>query len=224
MDDASPTVGTVLRYVGLTAVSLLLLIVTTRAIGQAPLLQFGGANALLPSWQPVTDGKLQFSLNMPETWAHFEMVSLPQEDEATIAPVLIALEQRLTRLVADGGLVMIGLADTAVSNPDPAFVLISSSHRLTRLTPEQFLAYAQQESPETVEFLDDSLITNNPGPARAQLRFNLQSGNGRWRCLEQFIHTESIVYLATACTPDDQFSTYHEDFETILRSFQPLES
>lgn len=217
-----PNVGAVLRYAGLTAVSLLLLILTTRAIGQTPLLQFGGGTALLPGWQSITDSNLQFTLNLPEGWQYFEQIQLIPEEFLSIVS---ELEGRVGNLVADGALRLVSVAETAVSDdPTPPILLINSSQRFTRLTPEQFLAYAQQESPDTFEFLDSNLNTDAPGPTRGHFRFNVQVGNGRWRCLEQFIPTDTIVYLTTICSPAGQFSTHREDFETILRSFQPLKS
>ncbi|MCA9920297.1 MAG: hypothetical protein KC445_20215 [Anaerolineales bacterium] len=215
-----PELGMILRYVGLTAVSFLLLIFTTRAIGQAPLLRFGGNNTPLTGWQPITDSQLTFTLNLPVSWQAIELTTDPS---AQTMPPLPTLADSFTGLVADSELLFLGLdeAETAVSHP---FVLIAQSQRLTQLTAQQYIAYAQTQFPDTLEILDAAVTTNDLGQMKGQLHFNLLLNDNQWRCTHQFLPSNTTAFLLTTCADINQFTDQQTTFEAILLSFQPLES
>lgn len=213
-----PDVGMILRYLGLTAVSLLLLILTTRAIGQAPLLRFSG-NAPLPGWHAVTDSQLRFTLNLPDTW---QAIDLPHNPTASKTPPIPTLANSFAAMVADNDLLFLGIGEeTAVA---PPFILITHSQRLNQLTAEQYVAYAQQQLPPTITVSSAEITVDDLGVVKGQLVFNLPETTGAWRCLHQFVSGDGAVYLLTSCAPANQFTIFAEDFATILRSFQPLES
>jgi hypothetical protein len=99
-----PPIQTILLYVGLTAVTLLILIATTRAIGKAPLFLVSGSTTPLVGWQPITDSELQFTLNLPEAWQTVELNHAPEAPGLRSSPpvyVLVAQSQRLQRLSPD---------------------------------------------------------------------------------------------------------------------------
>jgi hypothetical protein len=213
-----PDVNAVVRFAGLTALSLLLLIFATRAIGQAPLLRVSGSSTPPIGWQPVTDSQLQFTLNLPATWQAIELTTAPNATILTNTPPVPVLVDNFAALVADSELLFLGIeGDTAVFQTDPIFVLVAKSNRLTRLSAEQLVVYAQQTLPATVQLIDADT-------AKRQLRFDLRYANVDWRCKEQFIPAKSTIYLVTTCASAARFSGYAADFETILRSFQLLDS
>lgn len=215
-----PELGMILRYAGLTAVSLLILILATLAIGQAPLLRFGGNNTPLTGWQPVTDSQRQFTLNLPDTWRAIE---LPTNSAAQDTPPLPVLSQSFAALVADSELLFLGVTgeDTAVPHP---IALVAQSERLNQLTPQQYVAYAQQQLPPNIEIITAEVVTNDLGFVKGQLRFNLQQAEAQWHCAHQFVPGNTQVYLITTCATADQFTSHQTVFEAILLSFQPLES
>lgn len=216
---AVPDLSAILRYVGLTAVSLLLLILTTRAIGQAPLLRFGGNNTPLTGWQPITDSQRQFTLNLPDTWQAIDLTRNPTSQQISPLP---ALADSFAALVADSELLFLGIGqETAVR---PPFALVARSQRLAQLTPEQYIAYAQQQLPETVEVIAADVTMNDLGITKGQIRFNLHLTENQWRCAHQFVPGVIEAYLITTCVQADQFNNHEETFAAILLSFQPLES
>ncbi|MEZ4594339.1 MAG: hypothetical protein R3D55_24830 [Chloroflexota bacterium] len=213
-----PELGMILRYVAVTAVSLLLLILTTRAIGQAPLLRFSG-NVPLPGWQAVTDSQFRFTLDLPDAW---QTIDLPYNPAASKTPPIPALADSFAALVADSELLFLGIgAETAVA---PPFTLVSHSQRLNQLTAEQYVAYAQQQLPANITVSSAEVIVNDLGVTKGELTFDLQETTATWRCLHQFVAGPGAVYLLTSCAPANQFSHFATDFTTILSSFQPLES
>ena len=211
----------VLLYLGLTAVSLLLLIFTTRVIGQAPLL-LGGGNNPLAGWQPVTDEQQLFTFNMPESWQTIDLTAASPEAETTKSnPALPLLSASFNTLVADSELWLLASADTVTA---PVFVLVARSERLQMLSVEQFLLYAEEQFPPGLEINESTIINGELVGLKANLLFTLQQGEQQWRCQEQFIPTDEDAYLVTACAYADQFSDYADDFGILLRSFQPLDS
>jgi hypothetical protein len=56
------------------------------------------------------------------------------------------------------------------------------------------------------------------------LLFNIEQDEQIWRCLEHFVPGGEGLYLVNTCTSFGQFPLHQSDFETILRSFQPLGS
>lgn len=219
-----PSFYTILLYAGLTAVALLILIGTTRAIGQAPLFLVNRKNLPQAGWQPITDSHLQFTLNLPKTWHAIEMDRAPEALELRSSPPMQALGDTFAALVADTELLFLGTEDTAVF-PDgtPVFVLVAHSQRLQQLAPNELTLYAQQQLPENVRLVDRPTATADDA-ALASILFNIEQGEQIWRCLEQFVPGNGGLYLVTTCTSFVQFPRYQTDFEAILDSFQPLGS
>ena len=218
-----PSLPAILLYAGLTAVSLLLLITTTRTIGHAPLFLAGKNNQLLAGWQPFTDGQLQFTLNVPQSWYLFEVAQAPEVDALRQNVLLQDVNRIVESLAADTELLFLSTEDTAVfADGVPVFVLVAQSQRLQQLTPDEIIKYAQQQMPEHVAF------SNAPQPAAAaqesagRLLFNINQDEQVWRCIEQFNPGSRSVYLVFTCTSFAQFPTHLDDFEIILSSFQPL--
>ncbi len=214
-----PELGTIVRYVALTAVSLLLLILTTHALGQAPLLRSGGNNPLV-GWQPVTDSQFRFTLNLPEEW---QTIDLTTDANAQAADPVPMLADGFAALVADSDLLFLGVGEeTAVASP---FVLVGQSQRLARLSVEQFIAYAQQQLPPTIEVIEADMVTADElGIVKGQLQLILHQPDDEWHCTLQFVPTNTQIYLPTTCAPAGQFTRFRTDLEVILRSFQPLDS
>lgn len=226
-DDTAPmpSFTTILLYIGLTAIALLILITTTRIIGQAPLF-FSSRNTIpQPGWQPITDSQLQFTLNLPNTWDTFEMDRAPEAPSLRSSPPLQAVEQTFAALAGDTEWLFLGTEDTAVlANGNPVFVLIARSQRLQQLAPAEIIRYAQEQMPENVTF---SPVTQSEASADAQtsnLLFNIKQGEEIWRCLEQIGPGSKGVYFVVTCTSFAQFPRHQTDFYTILHSFQPLGS
>ena len=220
-----PAFRTIMIYAGLTAVALLILIATTRAIGQAPLFVVNSNNQLEAGWQPFTDWQQQYTLNLPKTWQVVDMTQAATAPELRSSPPLQALESTFTALVGDAKLLFLGAEDTAVfPSGTPAFVLVAYSERLQQLPPNQLAAYAQQQLPENVAIVNIDLPDEDENTAVTALLFNIEQGEQIWRCLEHFVPDEQGLYLVNTCTSFGQFPLHQSDFETILRSFQPLGS
>ncbi len=222
-----PPFTTILLYAGLTLLVLLILIATTRAIGQAPLF-LGNANSSAPAgWQPITDSALRFTLNLPESWHTFELEQAPEAPMFRSSPALQALVPTLETLTDDVQLVFLGAEDTAVfAEGVPVFMLVAQSQRLQQLSNEQIIDYAQQRLPENVSLSAVNLLEDST-KAQAEsssLLFNIEHEDALWRCLEKLVSDGQSVYVVVTCTSFAQFPQYQTDFETILRSFQPLSS
>ena len=220
-----PPLRTIMLYVGLTAMSLLILITTTRAIGQAPLFLFGSNSVPLDGWRPVTDSQRQFALNLPKTWHHIELDRTSEAASLRNSPPLQALSGTFDALVADTELLLVGTEDTAVfAKGSPVFVLVAQSERLQRLSPDEIISYAQEQLPESVTLVEANTTEGITKELTGNLLFNIQQGEQLWRCREQIVPGDGSTYLIATCTSFAQFPIHLDDFEAILRSFQPLGS
>lgn len=220
-----PTFRTMLLYTALTAAALLILIATTRAIGQAPLFLVNRSNLPQPGWLAFTDGQQQYTLNLPESWQLVDMTRAATAPELRSSPPLQALNSTFNALVNDSQLLFLGAEDTAVfPNGTPAFVLVAHSQRLQQLTPEQLATYAQQQLPDNVTLINMAMPEADTAVPVTTLLFNIEQDEQIWRCLEHFVPGDDGLYLVNTCTSFGQFPLHQSDFETILRSFQPLGS
>lgn len=220
-----PTFRTMLLYTALTAAALLILIATTRAIGQAPLFLVNRSNLPQPGWLAFTDGQQQYTLNLPESWQLVDMTRAATAPELRSSPPLQALNSTFNALVNDSQLLFLGAEDTAVfPNGTPAFVLVAHSQRLQQLTPEQLATYAQQQLPDNVTLINMAMPEADTAVPITTLLFNIEQDEQIWRCLEHFVPGDDGLYLVNTCTSFGQFPLHQSDFETILRSFQPLRS
>ncbi len=220
-----PTFRTMLLYAALTAVALLILIATTRAIGQAPLFLANSNNLPQPGWLAFTNDQQQYTLNLPESWQLVDMTRAANAPELRSSPPLQALDSTFAALVSDTQLLFLGAEDTAVfPSGTPAFVLVAHSQRLQQLTPEQLAAYTQQQLPENVTLVNIEMPEADTAVPIITLLFNIEQGEQIWRCLEHFVPGGEELYLVNTCTSFGQFPLHQSDFETILRSFQPLGS
>ena len=220
-----PPFTTILLYAGLTAVALLILIVTTRAIGQAPLFIESRDNIAPAGWQPFTDNQLQFTLNLPETWHLIDMTRAPEAITLRSSPPLQAIDHTFDALVPDTQLLFLGTEDTAVfDNGSPVFVLVAHSRRLQQLPSDEVIAYSQAQLPENVTLSAVNQLEDSVAEQTGSLLFNIEQGEVLWRCLEQIGPGEDGVYLVLTCTSFAQYPRHQSDFEAILRSFQPLGS
>jgi len=220
-----PPFTTILLYAGLTAVALLILITTTRAIGRAPLFLTSNSTVAPAGWQPITDSQLQFTLNLPETWHTFELERAPEALTLSNTPPLQAVAHTFAALVADTQLVFLGTEDTAVfTNGAPVFVLIAQSQRLEQLSLDEIIGYAQAQLPENVTLSTVNPLGDSTEVQTGSLLFNIEQDEALWRCLEQIGPGNEGVYLVVTCTSFAQFPRHQSDFEAILRSFQPLGS
>lgn len=220
-----PPFTTILLYAGLTAVTLLILIAATRAIGQSPLFVASSSSIAPAGWQPITDSQLQFTLNLPETWHTFELERAPEALGLRSSPPLQALDRTFAALVADTRLLFLGTEDTAVfANGAPIFVLVAHSERLQQLTLDELIGYAQEQLPENVTLSAVNHLQDSVSKQTGSLLFNIEQDEALWRCLEQLDPGDEGVYLVVTCTSFAQFPQYQSDFEAILRSFQPLGS
>jgi hypothetical protein len=220
-----PSFTTIFLYAGLTAVALLILITTTRAIGQAPLFLLHNNNIPQAGWQPITDSQLRFTLNLPNSWRFLEMTLAPEAPALRSSPPLQALNNIFTALVADSELLFLGTEDTAVfAKGTPVFVLVAHSQRLQQLTPDELVRYAQEQLPENVTRPTVGQPDNSTDGQAGRLLFNIQQDEQTWRCLEQISPNNRGVYLIVTCTSFAQFPRHLNNFEAILGSFQPLGS
>ncbi|VAW31260.1 hypothetical protein MNBD_CHLOROFLEXI01-3930 [hydrothermal vent metagenome] len=228
-DENTPTLplNTLLLYAGLTAVALLILIGTTRAISQAPLFQFGGNSTADVGWKPITDSQLRFTLNLPEAWQTVELDVDGSSSATTVqdSPAVQAVSQTLAAIVADGELLLLGAEDTAVFvDGTPVFILVAQSKRLQQLSPQEIILLAEAQFPQSVTIVEKYTSEEKFDGIKGNLLLNIDQDGKTWRCLEQFIPDGSGMYLVATCTSSNQFATQIKDFETILRSFQPLRS
>lgn len=220
-----PSLHTVLLYAALAAAALLILIATTRAIGQAPLFLANSGNQPQSGWRPFTDDQQRFTLNLPESWRLVDMARAPTAPELRSSPPLQALESIFTALVSDTELLFLGAEDTAVfPTGSPVFVLVAHSQRLEQLSPQLLATYAQQQLPETVSLVAVETPEAETAVPITTLLFNIEQDEQLWRCLEHFVPGGDGLYLVNTCTSFAQFPRHQSDFETILRSFQPLGS
>lgn len=220
-----PAFRTILLYAALTAAALLILIATTRAIGQAPLFLVNSNNQPQPGWLAFTDDRQQFTLNLPESWQLVDMGRAATAPELRSSPPLQALGRTFTALVSDAQLLFLGTEDTAVFPAgSPVFVLVAYSQRLDQLSPQQLATYAQQQLPENVSLVAVETPEAETAVPITTLLFNIEQDEQLWRCLEHLVPGGDGFYLVNTCTSFAQFPGHQSDFETILRSFQPLGS
>ena len=220
-----PSLGTLLLYVGLTAVTLLILISATRAIDQAPLFEVSSSSTANVGWKPITDSQLRFTLNLPETWQTVDLDDSSRAANLRDSPPVQAVSQTLAAMVADGDFLLLGAEDTAVFiDGTPVFVLVAQSKRLQQLAPNEIVILAQRQLPDRITIVEAYTSEEAQGRITGNLLLDIEQGDKIWSCLEQFIPDSSGIYLVATCASFDQFTTHFTDFETILRSFQPLHS
>lgn len=220
-----PPFTTILLYAGLTAVTLLILITTTRAIRQAPLFLASSDSVLQAGWQPITDSRLRFTLNLPETWHTFELDRTPETPTLRSSPALQAVLPTFEALVSDTQLVFLGTEDIAIfADGSPVFVLVVQSRRLQQLPINEVIGYAQAQLPENVTLSAVNPLEASVEEQTGSLLFNIEQDEALWRCLEGIDPGTGSegVYIIVTCTSFAQFPRYQSDFEAILRSFQPL--
>ncbi len=226
-DDTPPALplSTILLYVGLTAVALLILISTTRAINRAPLFRVDGSSTANVGWEPVTDSQLRFTLNLPEAW---QVVDLHDADDAAnfqASPPVQAVSQAWAAMVADGDLLLLGAEDMALfAHNAPTFVLIARSKRLQQLAPREIILLAQTQMSGNITIVEANVSEELSGEVKANLLLEIEQADKSWKCREQFVPGSGGIYLIATCTTLDQFTNDSADFKTILRSFQPLRS
>ncbi len=225
-----PPFTTILLYAGLTAVALLILITTTRAISHAPLF-LANSNTIIPvGWKPVTNSQLQFTLNLPETWHTYELDRAPEALTLRSSPPVQAVTHTFEALVTDTQLIFLGTEDTAAfaegasSSDVPVFVLVAQSQRLGRLSLDDIIGYAQAQLPENVTLSTVNPLKDADEGQAGSLLFNIDQDEMLWRCLEQIGPGQSGVYLVVTCTSFAEYPRHQTDFEAILRSFQLLGS
>ena len=220
-----PSLNIILLYAGLTAVALIILISTTRAIGQAPLFSFGSYARLELGWQPITDSQQQFALNLPQSWHIFELDRAPEAAVLKSSPPLQAIIPQLNSLAEDNELTFLGTEDTAVfANGSPVFVLVAHSQQLGQLSTDEAIAIAQQWLPENASLVESKIVEEDARKPRGSLLFNIEQDDQIWRCQEQLVTAVGGKYIVATCTSFAQFPAYLSDFELILESFQPLGS
>ncbi len=220
-----PSFTTILLYAGLTAVTLLILITTTRAISRAPLFLASSSTNAPAGWQPITNSQLQFTLNLRKTWHTYELDRAPEAPTLRSSPPLQAVTHTFDALVADTQLLFLGTEDSAVFIEGvPVFVLVAQSQRLEQLTLDEIIGYAQAQLPENVTLATVNPLGNSTKDQTGSLLFNIEQDETLWRCLEQIGPGNKGIYLVVTCTSFAQYPLYQADFEAILRSFQPLGS
>jgi len=220
-----PPFRTILLYAGLAAVALLLLIITTRAIGRAPIFLATSSNNAPVGWQPVTDSQLRFTLNLPKAWHTFELERSPETPTFRSSPPLQALEGTFEALVADTQLLFLGTEDTAVfTDGEPVLELVAQSQRLEQLSLNEIIDYAQAQLPKNVTLSTVNPLGDSTEIQTGSLLFNIEQDGALWRCLEQIGPGDAGVYLVVTCTSFAQYPRHQSDFEAILRSFQLLGS
>lgn len=220
-----PSLNIILLYAGLTAVALIILVITTRAIGQAPLFTFGSVSPLETGWKAVTNSQQQFTLNLPENWHIFELARASEAPALKSSSPLQALNPQLNSLAADHALIFLGTEDAAVfADGSPVFVLIVYSQQLGQLTVQEAVNVAQQQLPENASLVEFETVEKDAREPRGFLLFNIAQDEQIWRCQEQFVMDDGGMYVVAACTSFAQFPAHLSDFELILDSFQPLRS
>lgn len=220
-----PSFPMMLLYAGLTIMVLLMLIITTHALGQAPLFLLSNNNRLQAGWHTITDGQLQFTLNLPNEWSGLELAHAPEAADLRSSPPLLALENLLGAWVADSEMLFLGTKDTAVfAEGNPVFVLVTQSQRLQRVDPDELVSYLEKQLPENVTLSRIPSTSNEDEAAAKRLLFNIEQEENIWRCHQQINPGNDSIYFVFACSSFTQFPAYLADFEIILRSFQPLDS
>jgi hypothetical protein len=234
-------------YGGLTLLIIIALLWVMQALGRQPQVVQSLGSALKPGWTAVTDHNQTFTLNLPAPWQPLDRYD-PEQEEAFIA----ALRQNSQYQAAlapydtvadDRQLLLLAQADPAemetpalradavsvVEVAVPAFVLVTRSQQISRLTPEQMTNFLET-GPAGFDLQRANLEASVNGREQITYIAALPYENQTLHCQQLFYlrrndsenDDDPNSYLIIGCVSQDGYSTYTNVFHDILVSFQPL--
>lgn len=201
----------------LTAVIFVLFWLTTAVLDSAPRLIIDRETRLPSGWHAVADTQHTMTLNLPPRWQQVSLTDSPWADPTLQHTFAIFSE-------ADANLSVQLLAVDklpAASEMPTAFVAAVSSQRLHSITPQQLVDFVTNNVPNASRA---EVQTRLALPTQAQFRYSFNEPATPYECLLRFTPYPSQGQIAAACATGSSYSLMASDFETILNTFQRLQS
>ena len=219
------SLSAVMVYSGVTAVLIIALLFSMQSLGQHPLVLLNPDTNVNTGWQPITDQAIQFTLDIPPTWQSFEKAN-PQEREAFTA--LLASDEQLATAVtpfstaiSDIEILMIVVSEYKEQMTQlPSFVVMARSEEIGRLTLDETIALAQQNTAITIS--KATKFESFVGDIRAAITLEMPQTPTRLTCQQHIITSSTDTYIVAGCAPEARSTVYDEPLTKILSSFQTL--
>lgn len=206
-------------YVGVTAVTLLLFVFVTNALGQKPLIVVNGDTAVQRRWAAFTDEAFRFTLDLPPNWQVYEGAHLaeglaflpPTAVGEALAPLVNRAEEAelsavvLTPITEDGGL--------------PGFILIAQTPSLDNLPLEAIL-----QNVKTVEYGAEITHAQMAEVIFAEDRpsWQVHMVGAPLTCQQVVVRPFTSTTFLAACASTGQYVLYRDELTAVLSSFQLL--
>lgn len=206
---------------GLLALALLVLIMAVTAVlARQPRILTSGEYRLQPGWQPLTDRQDQFTLNTPPNWTWMEAADaadLVRANTHLARPFQLfqALDESLT-------ISMVGTTQAAAAErPLPLFVAVAHSRRLQPLPIDRLIAEVTERDPEMQQV--EKLV--RPGAVtQAEMFLRTSAPVMPLQCRLRFQTNQSAGFIIAGCANAATFGQYAGDIDTIMDSFQLLQT
>ncbi|MCA9873940.1 MAG: hypothetical protein KC441_09800 [Anaerolineales bacterium] len=213
----------VAAYAGLTALIILLLLVVFRALGSYPVILLDPKAPIKPGWQPVTDQRQTFTLEIPPGWLWMEDDLNGRLDKRLAAsPPMIAALNPWSELVDDLVVRLMAEAADADAEQLPGFVLVAFSSQMAQVSPEQMTAvWTNRVTPE--DLLSVAVQEDLRGQAKGTAVLAVQAANEPWVCRQEGVTGDDGRYLVVGCAPLEQYEEHAREYEILLSSFQLLQ-
>ena len=220
-ERSSQSLTAVFIYGGLTAVLIIAMLLTMRALGQTPL----AASTLEDQyWTAVTAQDGSYSINLPNHWDWLEKDHPTQQAQfetlVTENEMFDTAVYPLGDIAEDSEVFFIAINEPIFwDSGDQGFLTLARSQRLHDLTPEQAIDLVNKTN-ASLNVIEPTIEAGEDDRLQAQFVVEIPGPDGGWRCRQYFLPGPDYGYLLAACAPPANFITFLVEFEDILTTFQ----
>lgn len=174
-----------------------------------------GTGSFSTEWVALSDPNKQYRINVPAAWQWtFQDENLADLEIAN----LVLNEGWSTSAIAPLGTLVPDNKTLLSAGNDSVLLIVSSSERLNRLSPQQAIASMRQENFDGIIVEDARQVQNEPGEFEAV--FTVEHELPALHCRQLFTPDEKTTYLVAACALKNDAAQYSDDFDIALDSFQ----
>ncbi len=213
-------------YALLTLATILLLVLTTRALAQYPLIQIDPQAPVKPGWTMFVDHRGIFTLDLPPQWTWLE--DEPGGGLSLLTTALAASPQFETALsplgqyATDTEVRLLAQAEADADDDSlPGFVVVGESARLNRLSGREVQALLSLGA-EKVTVNETAVSQDLDGNEMITAVTQFSHAGQEWGCQQQVVGAHSSRFIVAVCQPGSFI--LDRAASNILSSFQLFSS